>query len=390
MSLCGLIPFVFGDVSAQPSAANTVTLEVGALAIQQLNHASTAAGSISLYGRHARSYAAISAYGLLLQASDNLTGGQGSLGIELALPTYPALRLAVAGTATRFGGLANDNGSSGEVYVRPQFARSKYGTFATISAGNSRRDSLHFHALSWDAGAWAVINQFTANVALRRAFTNDFLLLEASDFGLKRRARHYAVQDVEGSVTARVSRVEFVLSGATRRGIEETFGKGSAVAATSTFHITPAISATLSGGRQLADIVSGIPAARTFGVSLRATLPRRGTKALAQSAAADSTMITRGTSPFATTIARRIGGGAVVTVRIDAPASAKVEVSGTFNDWAPIVVSRGANGFEHAIELPGGTHRIAVRVDGGQWEAPVGLARIKDDLGGEAGLIVVP
>ena len=47
-------------------------------------------------------------------------------------------------------------------------------------------------------------------------------------------------------------------------------------------------------------------------------------------------------------------------VRVDAPVGALVELTGTFNDWAPLTVPRVGDAFELTIELPRGTHRIAV------------------------------
>jgi hypothetical protein len=37
-----------------------------------------------------------------------------------------------------------------------------------------------------------------------------------------------------------------------------------------------------------------------------------------------------------------------------------------------------------------GVHHVSIRVDGGGWIAPPGLAPIDDDFAGQAGLLVVP
>jgi len=42
------------------------------------------------------------------------------------------------------------------------------------------------------------------------------------------------------------------------------------------------------------------------------------------------------------------------------------------------------------LTLPAGAHRIAVRVNGGPWRAPRGLAPVNDDFGGKAGVVVIP
>jgi len=40
--------------------------------------------------------------------------------------------------------------------------------------------------------------------------------------------------------------------------------------------------------------------------------------------------------------------------------------------------------------LPPGSHRVAVRINGGAWRAPRGLVAVPDDFGGTVGVVVVP
>ena len=42
------------------------------------------------------------------------------------------------------------------------------------------------------------------------------------------------------------------------------------------------------------------------------------------------------------------------------------------------------------VQATPGVHHVSVRVDGGKWIAPPGLAAIDDDFAGQAGLLVVP
>jgi hypothetical protein len=46
--------------------------------------------------------------------------------------------------------------------------------------------------------------------------------------------------------------------------------------------------------------------------------------------------------------------------------------------------------FALAVPRTHGLYRIDVRVDGGAWTVPPGLAAVPDDFGGEVGLLVVP
>ncbi len=77
-------------------------------------------------------------------------------------------------------------------------------------------------------------------------------------------------------------------------------------------------------------------------------------------------------------------------MRVVADDGALVEVAGDFSAWKPVPLTRVNDAWEAEIALPPGSHRVAVRINGGTWQAPRGLARVRDDYGGSAGLIVVP
>ncbi|MEO7998174.1 MAG: hypothetical protein ABI852_12055, partial [Gemmatimonadaceae bacterium] len=259
MGLLGLIPFLFGTAIAQ--STSSLTIDAGGLSIKQPMHASATAGAVTVSGRRATSFTALSGSVLLLQASDKSTAAQGTLGTELALPAWPSWRVELSGSATTFGALADDNGSSRDGFVRPQFVREHYGVFGTIGAGVTRRDTLRFHSLAWDVGAWAQRGRLTGMFAFRRSFTNDFPLLEASNIFLARDNRHYSVQDVEGIVTARVARVELQAVGAWRAGIGATVGHGGSLLGAATVHLNSRVALVVNGGKQLAELLSGVPAA---------------------------------------------------------------------------------------------------------------------------------
>ena len=77
-------------------------------------------------------------------------------------------------------------------------------------------------------------------------------------------------------------------------------------------------------------------------------------------------------------------------MRIAATADAVVEVMSSTTDWSIVRLTREGDTFVHRLTLPSGMHRIAVRINGGMWRAPLGLAPVEDDFGTRAGLVVVP
>jgi hypothetical protein len=109
--------------------------------------------------------------------------------------------------------------------------------------------------------------------------------------------------------------------------------------------------------------------------------------ALVRARVAGSANSARGAS-FATLTPK--SSGALLVVRIVADDSSRVELAGTFSDWKPVPLTRTSEGWEAEIALPPGRHRVAVRINGGPWQAPRGTARMRDEYGGEAGLVVVP
>ena len=77
-------------------------------------------------------------------------------------------------------------------------------------------------------------------------------------------------------------------------------------------------------------------------------------------------------------------------VRVRAPGARTVEVMADFTDWAAVSLTAVGDLFVRAIEVPPGTHRVVVRVDGGAWRPAANTPAVDDDLGGRVGLLVVP
>ncbi|MEP6835596.1 MAG: glycogen-binding domain-containing protein [Gemmatimonas sp.] len=79
-----------------------------------------------------------------------------------------------------------------------------------------------------------------------------------------------------------------------------------------------------------------------------------------------------------------------VLLMIDAPAAGYVEMMGDATAWTISNMSRGGDGRWRAeLKLTVGAHRLAVRVDGGDWIAPPGLPLARNDFGNPVGLLVM-
>lgn len=133
-----------------------------------------------------------------------------------------------------------------------------------------------------------------------------------------------------------------------------------------------------SGGYQPTDRSLRTPGGRFFRLGLSAALPRgrRETAPLAvpRRAAVELKALSEGFRELL----------------IAAPHAAEVELMGDFTDWLPVLLTRvGGGRWRLRLRIPPGAYGVNVRYDRGAWVVPVGLPIMKDEFGGEAGLLVV-
>ncbi|HEY8795953.1 MAG TPA: glycogen-binding domain-containing protein [Gemmatimonadaceae bacterium] len=78
-------------------------------------------------------------------------------------------------------------------------------------------------------------------------------------------------------------------------------------------------------------------------------------------------------------------------IYVHAPAARTVELMADFTDWQPVIMRHAANDeWELAMFIAPGSHRVNIRVDGGEWSAPPGAGTVQDEFNGTVGLMVVP
>jgi hypothetical protein len=76
---------------------------------------------------------------------------------------------------------------------------------------------------------------------------------------------------------------------------------------------------------------------------------------------------------------------------VRAQGAQSIELTGDFNQWRPIpMLSRPDDWWSVELDLSRGRYELAIRVDGSRWSAPPGLLSIRDEFGGEAGLLDLP
>jgi Glycogen recognition site of AMP-activated protein kinase len=77
-------------------------------------------------------------------------------------------------------------------------------------------------------------------------------------------------------------------------------------------------------------------------------------------------------------------------LRVRAAGASQVEVMGDFTNWEAQPLSRSGAVFERAVTVSSGSHRLLLRINGGEWRPAANTPSVDDDFGGKAGLLVVP
>ncbi|HET7188716.1 MAG TPA: glycogen-binding domain-containing protein [Gemmatimonadaceae bacterium] len=191
------------------------------------------------------------------------------------------------------------------------------------------------------------------------------------------------VDYIEGNLAARMARDAATLdvSAAARRdpGAEHLVESG--FSATATVWRTPTQAFVLSAARQLPDFVRGAEASNSFTLGIRFNEPSP-VLALA--------MRTPPTVQVAATEVDANGDSTRRTLRVRAPTAQSVEVRGDFTDWEPVALTLTGDVFIGSFVLSPGSHRLVLRVDGGDWRPAANTPAVDDDFGGRVGLLVVP
>ncbi|HET7599728.1 MAG TPA: glycogen-binding domain-containing protein [Gemmatimonadales bacterium] len=153
--------------------------------------------------------------------------------------------------------------------------------------------------------------------------------------------------------------------------------------ATATKRITPDLALVASAGRAPQDPVTALPGSRYFVVGFRVLVGAPSRAAPPRSRAAESKA---GRAPL--TIGPNVGAGREILLRVSGAHA--VELRGDFTDWDPVTLeAAGDEEWRAVLPIATGLHRMAMRVDGGNWTAPPGTHPVESEFGGTVGEVVV-
>jgi hypothetical protein len=153
----------------------------------------------------------------------------------------------------------------------------------------------------------------------------------------------------------------------------------ASVDATAWFSSRAAIVASV--GRTLEDAVRGVPRTRYLSLAIRLTAQPHAH--LGATPHHENAGVRVNVEATAVDRRRFVVAGTL-------PATSRVEIMADFTDWAPVMLNQVGAVWVVERSVSPGLHRMAIRIDGGEWQALANLPRVTDDLGGVVGLITVP
>lgn len=321
----------------------------------------------------------------LFLATANLTYGRDSLAsaqgvAAVSLPWRKDERVRTEGGigGAQFSLRNAGTGGNANGFLRQHLVTGAGGAWLGGAIGRTSRARRSAFTSSSDVGAWARARFVYLSGSFTRQESSDFLLLSASGAPSDPSAERFVIDDVEFVAEARGGPNSIALSWVRRRGIEGTGASQVAVSGSGVVRLTDRFTLTATAGRQLFDPLRGLPEADLITAGVRVSFGPQPLPVMQRSAIARAV------------VEARPGGGGELVIQVFAADSLQVEVAGDFSEWQPLPLRREEGFLVARVRLPPGKYRVAVRTGGGGWRAPRNLARVRDDYGGEAGLVVIP
>ncbi len=317
--------------------------------------------------------------------------GQGVAGGSLFTPAWRALRGEVSArgeASARASGL-----STGQALAigRAHFLGARRGFWLGATAGRAWRGSADETVLRGDAGGWARLGPGRIALSLTRAVVHDSVLRSGAFFldtvalDSVVQVRDMLYRSVTSGYTEAATSVEWSagsleLAASVARRFGRRDYQATAWNVSGTVWVSPRIGVIAGAGRYPPDLAQAHPGGRYLTLAMRLALsaPARSRPHPAAAAAATLSRL------------EVVRAGDRFVLRVRALGARLVEVAGDFTDWQAVPLVADAHGtWSLAEPLGPGTYRLNVRVDGGAWSVPAGLAAERDDFNGVVGILVL-
>lgn len=317
--------------------------------------------------------------------------GDASVSGRYYSPAFGNVRLELGAAAARTAGpdvIRPSNALQGDVSL--SYAFGSGGVWLGAAHRASSIDSLPGQLQMFTAGSWRRLGNtvFTASVTTNSSggSRDVFGAIDPSNPGsgigdtLSRNgsvpARHYS--DVESSVYW--SHGPLALDGLIGTRVSTSYGQRTTWGhAQASWALGGQFALVATGGSRASEPAIGRLGGNFFSFGVRL---------------ASAPWIAHALHPGARSTASSFGvraDGPTRIIYVRAPAARTIELMADFTDWQPVVMRHASNDeWQVAMQIAPGTHRVNIRVDGGQWSAPPGASTVQDEFNGVVGLVVIP
>jgi hypothetical protein len=356
----------------------TLSLDVGAATIAYDEFLRSIVGTVTpavLLERGRGTFLARASYSRFESGNESI---QGTIAGSVLSPAVWKLRGEIGATAssTRY----KDFSAATNVLAvgRLHLAEANRGTWLSLSAGGvAQKSEFPDDLLQLEVGGWtrAGGSTFTAQLVPTRVGTIKYLDAVAG----------WRWLGPEGDLS---------ISAGYRAGEDSSGGVNRWAEVNVTAWLTRRLAVVGGVGVFPAEIVRGLPGGRYGSLALRVA-SRRPT-------GSDPKLVAQLILPYELRGLRRRGaaraeafvhsaaddGSRDIHVRV--ADATRVELMADFTDWTPVPLVRERGGMWGLnVFIAPGVHRVNIRVDGGPWQPPPGLTTVRDEFGGEVGLLVV-
>jgi AMP-activated protein kinase-like protein len=277
---------------------------------------------------------------------------------------------------TALSGSAPDSGAGTAALLgqgRLHLAGARHGLWAGGALGRT------WDGITWrttalvEAAGWARLGDATLVASTSPTWIGDSLRL----------------LDTEATIRLVRGRVELGAYGGFRTWFEPADASGTAWGgASAAYWVTDHLAIVAAGGSYPADFGQGFPGGSYVALTIRVATRRPPAPSRVESR--EYRLLQPLARPVVPAFQITTVSGSDRLIRTHAPGASSVEIMGDFSEWRPIPLVRGAgDDWTVVVTITKGTHRMNLRVNGGDWGVPPGVTPLNDDFGGVVGVLLV-
>lgn len=367
------------------------SVDVGSALLSQPGLTGSGVFTLASQLRYAGLRGSVASSGVVALTPSSRFTGQGLVAGSVFAPPLQRLRWELGAMASIFGLSDASTTASWQLLAREHLSVGRGALFAGAGGGASVRDQLSRSVFVGQLGGLLPFDPFgrdqlssAVTFTSAQTFPSEDIAIAAAGASVVT-----AFSDLSAFWDHDGARLELSAGGGVRVGVRNFGGErvipwGSASA---TWWVVPRLGVVASGGRALADVARGVPTVKYLSLAMRIGFSGRAAPSL--TASRERPPDEDGEPRLAVTI----GDGDSRVIAVHVRAAASVEIMADFTSWEPVSLARDsatADRWTLARPIAPGSHRVALRVDGGAWSVPANLPRVADDFGGFVGLLTVP